>query len=95
MVLRADKGKATKLESEQTYIQKEENQIQQGDYKKERKSENTLLENIRKKLKAELVKMGYKTLKEQKDFSSHLHTLLKRIFYAKFIKSNRFTIQHE
>lgn len=56
MVLRADKGKATKLESEQTYNKKEEDLIQQGDYKKERKSENTLLENIRKKLKAELVK---------------------------------------
>ena len=60
MVVKADKGRATKLESEQSYIQKEANQIQQGDYKIERKSEKTLLDNIRKRLKAELVKMGYK-----------------------------------
>ena len=64
MVVKADKGRATKLESEQSYIQKEANQIQQG----ERKSEKTLLDNIRKRLKAELVKMGYKTLKEQRRF---------------------------
>ena len=38
MVVKADKGRATKLESEQSYIQKEANQIQQGDYKKEQKS---------------------------------------------------------
>ena len=68
MVVKADKGRACKLESEQSYIQKEADQISQGDYKKERKSEKTLLDNIRKKLKAELVKMGYKTLKEQKRF---------------------------
>ena len=68
MVVKADKGRATKLESEQSYIKKEANQIQQGDYKIERKSEKTLLDNIRKRLKAELVKMGYKTLKEQRRF---------------------------
>ena len=54
--------------NEQSYIQKEADQISKGDYKKERKTEKTILDNIRKKLKAELVKMGYKTLKEQKRF---------------------------
>ena len=68
MVVKADKGRACKLENEQSYIQKEADQISKGDYKKERKAEKTILDNIRKKLKAELVKMGYKTLKEQKRF---------------------------
>ena len=68
MVVKADKGRACKLENEQSYIQKEADQISKGDYKKERNAEKTILDNIRKKLKAELVKMGYKTLKEQKRF---------------------------
>ena len=68
MVVKADKGRACKLENEQSYIQKEADQISKGDYKKERKAEKTILDNIRTKLKAELVKMGYKTLKEQKRF---------------------------
>ena len=70
MVVKADnlKGRACKLENEQSYIQKEADQISKGDYKKERKADKTILDNIRKKLKAELVKMGYKTLKEQKRF---------------------------
>ena len=51
MVVKADKGRACKLERVQSYIQKEADQISQGDYKKEQKSEKTLLDNIRKKLK--------------------------------------------
>ena len=60
--------KKDKTLNEQSYTQKEADQISKGDYKKERKAEKTILDNIRKKLKAELVKMGHKSLKAQKRF---------------------------
>ena len=94
MVVKADKGRACKLENEQSYIQKEADQISKGDYKKERKAEKTILDNIRKKLKAELVKMGYKTLKEQKRFLVSSPYIAKAYLLCKVIKSNLCITQH-
>ena len=62
----AEKGKATVIEDRETYIQKMYQQIDKGDYTKATKSEKTLLDNIHKKLVAQLKAMGLTNNKQRR-----------------------------
>jgi hypothetical protein len=54
----ADKGKAIVIEDRVNYISKEQDQIDQGDYKLAKASEKYLLNNLHTKLMRKLTDMG-------------------------------------
>ena len=64
----ADKGKAIVIEDKETYIQKMYQQIDEGDYTKATKSEQTLLDNIHQKLVAQLKSMGLTDFKQRRPY---------------------------
>ena len=64
----ADKGKAIVIEDRETYIQKMYQQIDEGDYTKATKSEQTLLDNIHQKLVAQLKSMGLTDFKQRRPY---------------------------
>ena len=64
----ADKGKAIVIKDKETYIQKIYQQIDEGDYTKATKSEQTLLDNIHQKLVAQLKSMGHRDFKQRRPY---------------------------
>ena len=67
----ADKGKAIVIEDRETYIQKMYQQIDEGDYTKATKSEQTLLDNIHQKRRAIEIN-GTHRLETEKTIFSHI-----------------------
>jgi len=67
----ADKGKAIVIEDKETYIQKMYQQIDEGDYTKAIKSEQTLLDNIQQKTCRTIEINGTHRLQTEKTIFSH------------------------
>ena len=68
LVVPADKGRAVDVESELSYLQKEQDQLNEGTYKINKRSKEALVKSLNDKLKKVLKKMGITKIADQRKY---------------------------
>jgi len=84
----ADKGKAVVVEDRDTYMEKMQKQVDEGDYKPAKGKEKTLLNKIHRKLVAQLKKMGMTEFKDRRRFLVTAPVLANMYLLIKVHKKN-------
>ena len=90
MICPADKGKAVVVEDRDTYIAKTKDQIHEGDYVVTERTEKAILRSLHRKIVDQLVDMGIKDFKEQRQLTvtSPVHVLALMVLLIKVHKEN-------
>ena len=88
LIIPADKGNAIVIEDRVNYLNKMQQQIDEGDYEIATKSEKTLLENLHKKLMKQLESMGMCSIKERRPYMVSAPVMAKMYLLIKVHKEN-------